>query len=73
MVNGWFMLEVIILFVVWLKEEIAKIGQAEADISSKQRDEDLRLQRNEQGEQNSTLRRDVGNQPQQRLNYQGKK
>lgn len=67
------MLEVIILFVVWLKEEIAKIGQAEADISSKQRDEDLRLQRNEQGEQNSTLRRDVGNQPQQRLNYQGKK
>ncbi|XP_070044092.1 rho GTPase-activating protein REN1-like isoform X5 [Nicotiana tomentosiformis] len=53
-------------------EEIAKIGQAEADISSKQRDEDLRLQRNEQGEQNSTLRRDVGNQPQQRLNYQGK-
>lgn len=67
------MLEVIILFVVWLKEEIVEIGQAEEDINSKQRDNDLRLQRNEQGEQNSTLCRDERNQPQQRLNYQGKK
>ncbi|XP_075092968.1 rho GTPase-activating protein REN1-like isoform X2 [Nicotiana tabacum] len=53
-------------------EEIVEIGQAEEDINSKQRDNDLRLQRNEQGEQNSTLCRDERNQPQQRLNYQGK-
>ncbi|KAJ8551139.1 hypothetical protein K7X08_000509 [Anisodus acutangulus] len=56
-----------------MKEKLQEIAQAEADvINLKQRVDDLGLQLSKQREQNSRLRGDSGNQPQQSLNNHGK-
>ncbi|OIT03785.1 PREDICTED: rho GTPase-activating protein REN1-like [Nicotiana attenuata] len=56
-----------------MKEELQEIAQEEADIINlKQRVDDLGLQLSKQREQNSRLRIDLGNQPQQSLNNHGK-
>ncbi|XP_059279639.1 rho GTPase-activating protein REN1 isoform X1 [Lycium ferocissimum] len=56
-----------------MKKELQEIAQAEADvINLKQKADDLGLELSKQREQNSRLRGDSGNQPQQSLNNQGK-
>lgn len=55
-----------------MKEELQEINLAKADvINLKQRADDLGLQLSKQREQNSRLRADAGNQPQQSLNNYG--
>lgn len=56
-----------------MKNELQEIAQAEADVNNlKQRADDLGLHLSKQREQNSKLRADSGNQPQESLNNQGK-
>ncbi|XP_060199032.1 rho GTPase-activating protein REN1-like isoform X3 [Lycium barbarum] len=56
-----------------MKKELQEIAQAEADvINLKQKADDLGLELSKQREQNSRLRGDSGNQPQQSLNNHGK-
>ncbi|KAH0695313.1 hypothetical protein KY285_022410 [Solanum tuberosum] len=56
-----------------MKNELQEIAQAEADVNNlKQRADDLGLHLSKQREENSKLRADSGNQPQQNLNNQGK-
>lgn len=53
--------------------EMEEIGQAEGGfINLKQRDDNLGVQHNKQGEESSTHRPDVSDQPQQGLNFEGK-
>lgn len=57
-----------------MKNELQEIAQAEADVNNlKQRADDLGLHLSKQREQNSKLRADSGNQPQESLNNQGKR